>query len=140
MAKCKKHKTATKILIKLADDCWRDQIVACGRCAVCGAETGLQAHHLIGRNRSRFRHDLDNGLCLCQGHHMYGAWTENHGVIAAHGNLDVTDAFMDWFKDKRPEGHKWFIKHRDDRTTYKADYQATYDRLLETAAPDWGGN
>lgn len=59
-----------------------------GVCDKCGNTTGLQCAHIISRNFSATRHDLDNALCLCSGCHMF--WH--------HEPIEATR----WFENKYP--------------------------------------
>ena len=45
---------------------WKRAVLAPGRCAFCGAEKDLEAHHIIGwAEWPQGRIDVSNGLCLC---------------------------------------------------------------------------
>ena len=55
-------------------------VLAPGRCAFCGAEKDLEAHHVIGwAEWPQGRIDVSNGLCLCHKCH-----TEEHRFSPAY--------------------------------------------------------
>ena len=39
------------------------------RCEQCGSSNRLNSHHIITRANKSTRWNLDNGVCLCSGHH-----------------------------------------------------------------------
>lgn len=58
------------------------------RCERCGKSEHLNAHHAYGRrSHPSVRHDLENGVCLCAGCHLWWAHKE---VLE----------FGDWFRKK----------------------------------------
>lgn len=53
---------------------WKRKVLEAGACAFCGADTQLEAHHIIGwAEWPQGRADVNNGLCLCHKCH-----TEEH--------------------------------------------------------------
>jgi len=59
------------------------------KCAVCGTDKFLQAHHLIPKEIRESRFEIDNGIALCPSHHKYSL------EISAHRN---PLAFARWFE------------------------------------------
>ena len=96
-----------------ADAAWGAAIHAAGRCAMCGAGGGLEAHHIISRARKATRHAVENGMLLCVRHH-----------IEAHKNKR---AFWDWLRDNRPDQWRWVTANKWN--TGKPDYAKSYRRL-----------
>jgi len=48
------------------DNLWSKAIKAVWkRCAICGATTNLQSHHIVARGHGILRHDISNGICVC---------------------------------------------------------------------------
>lgn len=46
-------------------------------CLVPGCERAdIQSHHIFSRKNHSTRWDLDNGVCLCKGHHLFFAHQE----------------------------------------------------------------
>jgi len=89
---CKKAKTGRQKLKKQLDAFWslvvkqRDG----NKCVVvnCGKTTHLNSHHIFGKRNMATRFDLENGICLCSGHHTLN-------TFSAH----QSPAFEDWIKE-----------------------------------------
>jgi len=118
---------------KKADKLWSLCIRECRRCEMCGATNKkLEAHHLIRRDAKKYRHDLDNGICLCVTCHM-GAFGQENGdneLISAHG---TPWAFEAWMNLHRPKQHTWWLRHRHYVPTGEMnDYKAACERLQAT--------
>lgn len=75
-------KTERKRTIKILDELWRQliylrddktcQFPGCGK-------TYVQAHHIFSKNgRFLTRWDVDNGICLCAGHHTFRDSAHEH--------------------------------------------------------------
>jgi len=60
---------------------WRNTILYIHnwRCAICGADKLINAHHIIPREFKETRHDPANGIALCPRHHKWG-------LFSAHKN------------------------------------------------------
>ena len=67
------------------------------KCEYCGKTEYLNAHHIFTRVNRSTRWDLENGICLCAGHHMLNS------RFSAHGTPLI---FADWIRDMR--GEKWY--------------------------------
>lgn len=107
-----------------ADDAWRDQINAIGKCEICPRTTNLNAHHLISRTRLRFRHDLSNGICLCSWHHL----RDPH--CSPHSDSYSDEGFIEWLKINRPGQFQWFEEHKKDmRPGMEGTYQDKWEQL-----------
>lgn len=61
----------------------------------------IQAHHIIPRENKIFRHDVDNGVCLCPRHHKYSY------DLSAHKNSFV---FFLWLLEHRQIQFNKFFK------------------------------
>lgn len=90
-----------KSIDKRLDDAWSllVKLRANSMCEVCGKSNPLNSHHVWSRRNKSVRWDLDNGVCLCVGHHI--------GVKSAHKDPMW---FSDWIREKR--GSKWYDKMR----------------------------
>ena len=113
-----------------ADDAWSEEIKKVGECEVCGRTSDqcqLSAHHIIGRTRLRYRHDLSNGLCLCQTHHTLGSYED----VCAHGDMRQAENFKAWFKDTCPGQFQWFEEHKDDKRQKEMTYKECYESLTK---------
>lgn len=62
-------------------------------CEYCGKTDRLQSHHVFTRSIKAVRWNVDNGVCLCAGHHIFFAHKK-------------PEAFRDWIIGKR--GQEWF--------------------------------
>ena len=72
----------------------------------CNKITYLNSHHIFGKSNMATRWDLENGLCLCCGHHTLN-------TFSAH----QSPAFIDWIKEhigieryRRIEARSYTIK------------------------------
>ena len=99
-------------------------------CAICGRHginpnTGqpykLEAHHIIPKGTSAFfRHNVENGLCLCVLCHKW----ESPGPHHSPG------AFEEWMKKNQPARYEWWMKNRHATLpAFKPDYSATLASL-----------
>ncbi len=68
-----------RAIINKCDKLWSELIRSVGKCEICGATEKLQAHHLIDREYSQYRLDLDNGICLCAKCHRFDRLCGPHG-------------------------------------------------------------
>jgi phage N-6-adenine-methyltransferase len=88
-----------------ADKAWSEAVKRRDRykCIICGCESNLQSHHLIHRQSNFFRHNLENGVTLCSGHHMMSS------QLSAH---KTPWAFEKWMRENRPDQFAWWEKNR----------------------------
>jgi 5-methylcytosine-specific restriction endonuclease McrA len=123
-----------KALKKKCDKLWREKVLARAghRCEICGSTVNqLHAHHLISRSAVFFRHNLENGVCLCASCHTFGFGQidgdEYH--ISAHG---TPWAFELWMQENKPDQYEWWCKNRHAVITgVKIDYEKVYAALEE---------
>lgn len=69
----KSHKKRAKNPIdKKLDVAWSKlvKIKSGNKCAVCSSEKALNSHHIYSRAKMSLRWSLENGICLCVGHHI----------------------------------------------------------------------
>ncbi len=71
--KAKKRKTEKKRLEKECMDLWQKCVKARAgyKCEYwgCNKTEYLNAHHIFSRSRNSTKYDIQNGMCLCSGHH-----------------------------------------------------------------------
>lgn len=48
------------------------------KCAKCGTEFNIHSHHLISRTNWNLRFDVDNGLPMCEYHHII--WLKQYPI------------------------------------------------------------
>lgn len=70
----KTKRKPTPSAISTLDTLWSKAVKLLHRnkCAKCGRMTTLNSHHLFSRSNMSVRWDVDNGICLCVSHHMFG--------------------------------------------------------------------
>jgi len=102
-SKPKKVKRST--LRNKADKLWSLRIREVGVCMLsdsdevsCGGV--LQAAHIIGRSNHALRWNLQNGLCICAGHHRY--YTSH----PFYWNILIENKF--------PNKYKYLFEHRNE--------------------------
>lgn len=94
---------------------------------MCGSASRVNSHHLIGRSRVRFRHDIHNGVALCTKHHTgFG-----NPDLAAHGDNRQTANFLEWLKQNKRWQYDWLMDNKDNKRIEIIDYQQTYDNLCD---------
>lgn len=94
-------KSKRRKLIDKLDKLWSDKIKSVGKCDYCGKDTYLNSHHIFSRSNYSVRWDLDNGICLCSGHHTLSSQFSAHKCPME---------FSEYIKEKR--GIEWFNRLR----------------------------
>lgn len=104
-------------LFGLCDELWAEavKIRDDGKCVISNKPTGLNSHHLIGRDNKHFRWTIINGVTLASDHHTLG------NRVAAHGATDQTVRFAEWMVWNRREQWQWFLEHKENHTICKVD-------------------
>jgi len=115
-------------------------------CQICGGRlrkdggrlSVLHAHHLVVKQRREYRHDIDNGICLCYTCHLggYGQNTGPNGEarISAHS---TPLSFYEELERRYPEQYELFAARRKVPVTKPGevtqrvvlDYDEIYERL-----------
>ena len=108
---------------KKADEAWASEIKKVGRCEKCGRNTSLNAHHIIGRTRLKFRHDLSNGVCICSYCHNFDP------NFSPHCDSYGGEKFLEWLRTERPGQFQWYEDHKDDKRQKEKTYQECYEEL-----------
>ena len=122
---------------KKADAAWSLMIrLRYKHCQICSrpgyitkagiAVGGLNAHHIIGRSNLRFRHNLNNGHCLCVRCHKFSRTCGPHS-----GSIIGITGYVDWFKDNYPKQWAWFLEHKFDKGTPELTFEETYIYLTD---------
>ena len=124
---------------KKCDDLWGKIVRSVGHCEVCGRPSGkLEAHHLITKGSSvRYRHDINNGICLCVRCHKFGGTVVDGVRVCAHGSgsVELSNNFVKWMEKHRPATFEWYQEHKEDKRHYESDYEAIYETLKELDTP-----
>lgn len=90
---------APKASNKRTDDQWAREVKerAGFKCEYCGKKDNLNSHHIFSRSNRSVRWDLDNGVALCPGCHVFS------DTFSAH---KTPMEFTIWIKEKR--GEEWY--------------------------------
>jgi hypothetical protein len=92
-AKSKLLKNADTLWSRAVRDDWGN------RCAVCGNDSHLHAHHLVPRHHEATRYQLRNGICLCSYCHIRNKHFSPHMCAAG---------WLDWLSTNWPKLHQWY--------------------------------
>lgn len=99
----KQLKKSKKTEINKVDKLWADAVkkLAGNKCEYCGKTSPLNSHHIFSRSKKSTRWNINNGICLCVGHHTFSSSFSAHKTPAE---------FIEWIKEKR--GEKWYAELR----------------------------
>ena len=111
-----------KNIDKALDEAWSEAVkVAAGHaCEYCGKEKNLNSHHVYSRSKASTRWDIENGVCLCVTHHVFGS------TFSAH---KTPTEFTDWVKEKR--GEEWYEALKRRANTMKKFMRTDKMELLD---------
>lgn len=92
-------------------------------CEVCNKSEGTCGHHIVNKARSKaLRYDKRNIVVLCQSHHKFS------NDLAPHSsNQMAVERFINWFKEKHPDRHKWITEN--ERTERRYTYKQAFENL-----------
>jgi len=117
----RKKRSTRKILIDRCFTAWSIRIkqIHNYKCEYCGKETYLNSHHFYSKTCRSVAWDIDNGFCLCSGHHT---------LVQAFSAHKTPAEFVEWATQLR--GEKWLLDLRAKKivTKHHIDYE-----LLEIA-------
>ena len=92
----KKKQDSDAWLNKKLDELWSRAVRKRGYCELClkqPPEVVLHAHHIYSRRHYQTRWDVDNGVCLCTGCHLYKAHKDiqefSDWVVAHYGSTKI---------------------------------------------------
>ena len=75
------------------------------KCAICGSEKMINAHHIESRKSASLRFSVEQGVALCPLHHKFDSKNSAHnGAIW----------FYQWLLKNRPLTIEFILSHRDD--------------------------
>lgn len=121
-----KHKKYLSPSLLTIDNLWSKlvKIKAHNKCEKCGKQNALNSHHVYSRSNRSTRWDLNNGVCLCVGCHIFSSKFSAHKTPLE---------FVEWIRDSR--GADWYSDLRTKaREIYKPDYfkiKQQLDKQLE---------
>lgn len=105
------------------------------KCAYCGKtnkQVKLNSHHIFSRRHKATRYDLENGICLCVGHHKFYPFSAHESPAFVIWMVDFigqekynelkvkANQIKKWTeKEKREiaENLKWYIKNTGEKET-----------------------
>lgn len=117
---CLKTARKNKPTIAGMDNQWSRIVKIRGgnKCEYCGKTEGLNSHHLFSRTNMNTRWDVENGICVCVSHHIWGNFSAHKSPIE----------FIEWLKTKRSE--EWYTDLRKRASEiYKPDYLKVKEKL-----------
>lgn len=84
----------SKGIDKKLDDAWSllVKLRAGMKCEYCGKTSYLNSHHIYSRSKKSTRWDVQNGVCLCVGHHKFSSRFSAHKTPLE---------FIDWLINKK---------------------------------------
>ena len=88
-------KSETKKINDKLDKAWSASIRSVNRCEYCGKRESLNAHHIFGRKNLSVRWDLNNGVCLCAGCHVFNTHFSAH---------QTPTLFTEWIINRNGQG------------------------------------
>ena len=106
-------KNRTKLRNKL-DAQWSLVIRQKGRCEYCGKDSYLNAHHFYSRSALSTRWVLENGFCLCSGHHTLSSTFSAHKTPANFVEWAIETRGLDWYAN---------LKKRHNTITILSDFE-----------------
>lgn len=89
------------------------------KCEHCGKSNNLNSHHIFSRSKMSLRWDIDNGVCLCVGHHVFGEFSAHKSPID----------FVEWLREKR--GEDWYQRLREKSRIIKQYTEADKIEVIE---------
>ena len=97
----------------------------------CKHKPSLNSHHIFSRKNAATRWDLDNGLCLCVGHHTMSTKFSAHGnPIAFTYWLEEYKGsdFIDELSKKAHSTKKWFKFEKEELLKELEDEIKKYEK------------
>ncbi len=100
------------------DDAWSIKVKekAGFKCEYCGLEAPLNSHHIYSRSNKAVRWDVDNGICLCVGHHTFNSRFSAHKTpiefiewLIKYKGQEYMDKLI-----KKANTHRNWLKHEKE--------------------------
>lgn len=101
----KQKESKDSFLNKKLDNLWSKVVRSKGECELCGRkppEVVLHAHHIFSRRHFSTRWETKNGVCLCNGCHLYKA----HKDIQEFSDFIQDRYGVDYIDDLRRKAHE----------------------------------
>ena len=104
----KKRRTPHKTIDNKLDKLWSLLVKhrAGFKCEYCGTrEKVLNSHHIYSRSNRSTRWDLENGVCLCVGHHTFSTKFSAHKTPTEFTEWLYSVKGESWMSDLRVKAH-----------------------------------
>lgn len=115
----RKQKPKKKTLDELWSKIVKDR--AGNKCEYCGKTEYLNSHHIFSRSNHSVRWDVENGVCLCAGHHVLSSFSAHKAPLE----------FAEWLKETRGEGWYDELRRKAKKPAPKIDYLEVKNSLEE---------
>jgi predicted restriction endonuclease len=95
-----KKKIGKKALAKRLMEEWSLKVkeLANFKCEKCGSTEYLNSHHIFGRKNKSVRYDVDNGCCLCAGHHKFKTDFSAHETPLLFTHFIIDKRGQEWYE------------------------------------------
>lgn len=111
----KERQSKDSYLNKQLDKLWSQAVRKRGYCEYCGKrppEVVLHAHHIFSRRHFATRWDIQNGISLCNGCHLYKA----HKDIQEFADWVTQHYGPDYIDDLRQKSRQMFDLSKEEKT------------------------
>jgi hypothetical protein len=121
---------AKKIDNKL-DEAWSllVKLVAGNKCEYCGKTSPLNSHHVYSRSKRSTRWFLDNGVCLCVGHHTFSSGFSAHKTPTEFTEWIIEKRGKEWYSNLRLIAHQTMKMHEHEKKTLLEFLQSEIKKL-----------
>lgn len=118
MNKAKQIPKLKRKLLKL----WSKKIheLYSNKCAICGKEGKLDAHHIEDKSCNYLRYDLNNGVLLCPSHHKFGHNSAHKSPIF----------FISWLIENERDKWIYLSKYRNEKLEFTIEKLEEIERAL----------
>jgi len=114
------RKPSKKTLTIKLDNAWSKavRLKAKNKCEVCGKTESLNSHHIEGRRNYALRWDIQNGVCLCSGCHVFKKESAHQSPEWFHFWLEDNKwQDLQYVMNNRNDIKKWTIEDMQDKLT-----------------------
>ena len=106
-----------KKIDKDLDDAWSLKVkeLAGFKCEYCQKTSPLNSHHVYSRSKLSTRWDLDNGVCLCVGHHTFSSTFSAHKCPLEFTEWIINYRGAEWYDNLRLKAHQTIKLHDHEK-------------------------
>lgn len=108
------------------DEAWSllVKLVAGNKCEYCGKTSPLNSHHVYSRSKRSTRWFVDNGVCLCVGHHTFSSQFSAHKTPTEFTEWIIEKRGKAWYDNLRIVAHQTMKLHTHEKKTILEFLQA----------------